>query len=85
MLILIQAILKQSINNKMVDLNDRCPLWELFIVIFKLGFRRAFDGRVNGNTENYKCIQFFHVFAFFFRGNKKSVHQVQVAMYNAIF
>ena len=58
-------------------------------VIKKLGFRRAFDGTVNGITENSKCIEFtmcIIILAFFFRGNqKKCVHQVQVAMYNYFF
>ena len=35
--------------------NVRFALWELSNVIFKLGFSRAFDETVNGDTENNMC------------------------------
>ena len=36
-------------------------------VILKLGFRRAFDGTVNGDTENSMCIEFaMYLLSFFF-------------------
>ena len=34
-------------------------------VILKLGFRRDFDGTVNGNTENSKSIDFTVYLLFF--------------------
>ena len=51
----------------------RIAFWELSNVIFKLGFSRAFDEAVNGDTENSICTEYCHVLAFFFRGNQKSV------------
>ena len=56
----------------------------LFNVNLKLGFRRAFDDMVNGNTENSKCIEFTMYLLSFFRGNQKCVHHVQVAVYNSL-
>ena len=46
----------------------RPVLWDLSNVILKLGFRRTFDGTVNGDTENSMCIEFalYLVFFFFF-------------------
>ena len=34
-------------------------------VIWKLGFRRAFDGTLNGNTQNRKSIEFTIYLLFF--------------------
>ena len=67
--------------------NVRLALWDLCNVILKLGFRRAFDGTVNGDTENSMCTEFaMYVLSFFVEINKKKcVHQVQVAMPNFIF
>ena len=48
-------------------------------IILKFGLRRAFDGTVNGNTENSKCIEFSMYLLSFFLKSKKCVHQVQVA------
>ena len=43
-------------------------------VILKLGFRRAFDGTVNGKTENSMCItKICHKLAFFFSWKSKKV------------
>ena len=42
-------------------------------IILKLGFRRAFDGTVNGNTENSKCIEFTMNLLSFIVEIKKSV------------
>ena len=43
----------------------------LFDIILKLGFSRAFEGTVNGNTENSKYVEFTSTF--FFVEIKKSV------------
>ena len=37
-------------------------------VIWKLGFRGAFDETVNGTTENSKCIEFTMYLLSFFMG-----------------
>ena len=42
-------------------------------VILKLGFRSAFDGAVNVNTENSKCIEFTMYLLSFLVEIKKSV------------
>ena len=57
----------------------------MFSVILKLGFRRVFDGTVNGNAENSKCIELTMYLLSFIMEIKKCVHEVQVAMYNSIF
>ena len=43
-------------------------------VIWKFGLSRAFDGTVNGNTENRKYIEFTrYLLSFFSRGSQKGV------------
>ena len=49
----------------------RIALRELCNVIVKLGFSRAFDEAVNGDTENNIFTEDCRVLAFFFRGNQK--------------
>ena len=49
----------------------KIALWELCNVIFKLGFSRAFDEAVNGDTENSICTEYCRVLLSFFRGNQK--------------
>ena len=55
-----------------------------YYVIWKLGFRRAFGGTVNGNrpteNSNLPCTCFIFPWK-----SKQCVHQVQVAMYNSVF
>ena len=50
-----------------IHFSVRFALWELSNVIFKLGFSRAFDEAVNGDTENNMCTEYCLVL----RGNKK--------------
>ena len=60
-------------------------LWDLFNIILKLGFRLAFYGAVNGDTENSACTEFAMYLLSFLWKSKKCVHHVQVAMHNSIF
>ena len=63
----------------------RLALLELSNVIFKLGFSRALDEMVNGDTENNMCIDItVYLLCFSWKSNN-CVHQVQVVMPNSIF
>ena len=59
-----------------------------YAVILKLGFRCAFDGMVQGDTETSMRIEFaMYLLSFFsfFLEIKTCVHQVQIAVHNSIY
>ena len=64
-------VVAHSTGTMYIYFNVRIALWELSDDIFKLGFSRAFDETVDGDTENSMCTEYCLVLAFFFRGNQK--------------
>ena len=71
---------------KCIYFNVRLALRELSNVIYKIGFSRAFDETVNGDTEKASALNTaVYLLSFFVEIKKKCFYQVQVVMPNSIF